>query len=309
MRVDKEGPGEMEAKEDLPDLPSFDIPLPRFARPQQGAGGLPSPPPASHADKPTAGKNRWASARSTASAGSSASPEAPFPPAGQGLPPGIQLHCREAPFVRGDGVLIFREDPVYRTVTVGYFNERTRTSQATTEVMALMKLLGLEEEVQEILPAPPTCRVVKLLMLNRMAAGDTIKKLKDLRASTENSVGILWASRGQTQEDQARSGPLRRAVRMLHDERERRHQRGDAAAEGPEHQAHLRPDWTPEAFYAPGREAVYIRWEKQNLEEKLIFRGKTGAWEVNDMLYDHIGGVRGEAGGRMEARAFLAGLL
>lgn len=108
---------------------------------------------------------------------------------------------------------------------VGYFHERTRTAHATSEVMSLMKLIGMDEEVQEVLPAPPTCRVVRLLMLNRMAAGDTIRKIKGLRASTENSVGILWANKSQAQEDQARSGPLRRAVRLLHDERERR-QRG-----------------------------------------------------------------------------------
>lgn len=49
--------------------------------------------------------------------------------------------------------------------------------------------------------------------------------------------------------------------------------------------------------------------EPGDLEEKLIFRGKTGGWEVNDLLYDHIGGVRGESCGRMGSRAFLAGLL
>lgn len=40
-----------------------------------------------------------------------------------------------------------------------------------------------------------------------------------------------------------------------------------------------------------------------------MYRGKTGAWEVNDLLYDRIGGVRGEGGARMEPRAFLASLL
>lgn len=115
--------------------------------------------------------------------------------------------------------------------------------------MPLRKFIGMDEEVQEVLPAPPTCRVVRLLMLNRMAAGDTIRKLKELRAPTENSVGVLWTNKGQTQEDQARSGPLRRAVRLLHDERERR-QRGVLG------EVVRPPEWVPEAFYAPGREAV-----------------------------------------------------
>lgn len=74
---------------------------------------------------------------------------------------------------------------------MGSFQERTRATQATTEVMSLMKLVGMEEEIQEVLPAPPTCRLVRILMLSRMAAGDTIKKLKGLRASTESSMAIV----------------------------------------------------------------------------------------------------------------------
>lgn len=267
------------------DLPAVDIPLPKFAAPQSGAGGVPLRLGEEASGKSTT-TNRW---MARADAGARATPGGD---AGEGLtssmrngsasspspqlPPGVQLHCREAPCVRGDGVLVFRQDPIYRTVTVGYFQERTRTTQATSEVMSLMKLIGMDEEIQEVLPAPPSCQVVRTLMLNRLAAGDRIKKLKGLRASTENSAGILWANKGQTQEDQARSGPLRRAGRLLQDERERRQQGGAEEA------AHL-PEWTPEAFYALGREAVYIRWEARNLEEKLLYRGKTGAWEGNDL--------------------------
>lgn len=87
-------------------------------------------------------------------------------------------------------------------------------------------------------------------------------------------------------------------MRLLHDERERR-QHGDAEEAG-----HL-PVWALEAFCAPGREAVYKRWEARNLEEKLLHRGhrgKTGAGEIKDLLYDQIGGIRGEGGAYLGSR-------
>lgn len=98
------------------DLPAADIPLPKFAAPQSGAGGVPPRQETRPLDGATAPK-RWSSRAQTSArtapgegAGDREQPLAgkmPAPSPSPQLPPGVQLHCREAPFVRGDGVLIF----------------------------------------------------------------------------------------------------------------------------------------------------------------------------------------------------------
>lgn len=87
---------------DLPDLPAFDILMPRFA---------------------PRGQRRWQFAGRTESRGTEAAPsEVP------------QQHPGTRPIIRGDGVLVFAEDASFRTLTMGYWPDvlarRTRSQKS-----------------------------------------------------------------------------------------------------------------------------------------------------------------------------------
>lgn len=136
--------------------------------------------------------------------------------------PVVTSHASNKPYVNESGILVFHEQPAARTISLGFWQQRTRAEIAIQEARFVLRAAGAEKFVEEFLPGPPTLPVVKILMTSKRSATDTIQRVKQLRLSTATSAGVVWANPTMDGKELARVGPARRAVRMLYSERDAR---------------------------------------------------------------------------------------
>lgn len=80
----------------------------------------------------------------------------------------------------------------------------------------------------------------------------------------------------------ARTAPVAGAHRKV------REQLGDWQSNG------WRPNYELEAFYKPGQEGIYVTFDAWVSEQKLLYRGESGAWEVSEDIFETMG-LQGDA--------------
>lgn len=94
-------------------------------------------------------------------------------------------------------------------------------------------------------------------------------------ADTED--GRLWALRMKSPAEVARSAPVTRAHRKV------REMLDDWQAMG------WRAGCELEAFYQPGHEGIYVSFNSWTSEQRLLYRGKAGAWEISVEVFERMG--------------------
>lgn len=169
---------------------------------------------------------------------------------------------------------LLRDEDLRRVIVMGAFRPRTRTAVATREAMQVLQLLGLDQDVEELLGGPSTAKVIRVRLLSGQALSAAINRARARPVASDLTIsGQIWINRARTQAEAARVSPLSRCVRALQTHLE-------AARLG-------RRDlgWKPEADSGPGSEAVYVSWDNFTPEEKFVWRDAQSAWRIDDHLW------------------------
>lgn len=103
------------------------------------------------------------------------------------------------------------------TLVMGKFKARTRTTVANREAMAALQLIGVAADVDYMLGAPTTPTVVKFKMNNWAAVTRPLTRVREVHVVSEwaEGDGRLWALRGRSPGERARTAPAARAHRRI----------------------------------------------------------------------------------------------
>lgn len=154
---------------------------------------------------------------------------------------------------------------------MGAFRPRTRTAVVAREAMQVLQLLGLDQDVEDILGGPATAKVIRARLLSGEAVSAAINRARAGPVAPDLTIsGQVCINRARAQAEAARVSPLSRCVRALQTHLE-------AARLG-----RRDPGWKPEADYGLGSEAIYTSWDNFTTEERLMWKDSQSAWRIDD---------------------------
>lgn len=158
---------------------------------------------------------------------------------------------------------------------LGKFKARTRTTVAHREALAALRLLGIAEDVDYVLGASTTSTVVKIKMKSWAAVTRAVAKFREAQLESDyaEEAGRLWALRGRSPGEIARTGPVARAHRRIRELLEEWRLQNWV------------PAWEVEASYKHGLEGLCITWDGWANEFSLLKRAKEGVWKINEELF------------------------
>lgn len=159
-------------------------------------------------------------------------------------------------------------------LTLGTFRDRTLSTAARAEALSVVRLLGMQADVVDVLGSTAVVRVVRLRLGSPDAAFEAIRRLRQRPIISDLTVGNVWGRPARNQAEIARVAPIGRAVKALNGYLEEARLRG------------RRMLWSVEGYSVPGQEAVYISFDGITTEAKLMHRDREGTWHIDDGVYE-----------------------
>lgn len=179
---------------------------------------------------------------------------------------------------------------IARVAVLGTFKPRTRSAVAAEEALAAIELLGMVAAVDEVLPGPPTAKVVRVRMKTPQAVNILAQRMRDFPIVIELTLSNMWCTTARTPSEMMRTAPIARAVRSLNTHLKELGQAG------------VQAKWSVEGSYRPGEEAICVSLDTWRSEHRLMAR-EDHAWRMDQAVYEMTCRLAGRHGSRLSCDA------